>query len=242
MEHIDALVASGLAGLGLTGRVNPDAPALMDRYCALLLEANRVMNLTALTAPEDVAESHMLDSAALLACPGVDFGGARLLDVGSGAGFPGLALGLLLPGLSVTLLDSQEKRVGFLEHTARELGLSGVRAVHGRAEELAHDGQWREGFDLVTARAVAALPILAELCLPFVRVGGRFLAMKGPDPAQELADAGHALSELGARSAGIFSYTLPRSGAVHTVVSAEKTAPTPERYPRRWKRLRDAPL
>ncbi len=242
MGHIDALVASGLAELGLAGRVDPDAPARMDRYCSLLLERNRVMNLTAITAPEEVASGHMLDSAALLACPGVEFDGARLLDVGSGAGFPGLALALLLPGLSVTLLDSQEKRVGFLEDAARALGLSGVRAVHGRAEELAHDPDWREGFDLVTARAVAALPTLAELCLPFVRVGGRFLAMKGPDPARELADAERAIAELGARVAGSFSYALPHSGAVHTVVCAEKTAPTPERYPRRWKRIQTQPL
>ncbi len=242
MEHIDALVASGLAELGLAGRAAPDAPARMDRFCALLLERNRVMNLTALTRPEDVASLHMLDSAALLACPGVDFNGARVLDVGAGAGFPGLALGLLLPDLSVTLLDSQEKRVGFLEDAARELGISGVRAVHGRAEELGRDAAWRESFDLVTARAVAGLPMLCELCLPFVRTGGRFLAMKGPDPAQEIADAQRAIAGLGGGAAEVFRYALPHSGSVHTVVCIEKTAPTPERYPRRWKRIQNAPL
>ena len=191
MDELEALLHRGLSELKL-----PEAAAApMARYAQLLLETNQVMNLTAITDPADVAALHFLDSAALLTL--ADCRGKTLADVGTGAGFPGLPMKIAEPSIRLTLLDAQGKRVRFLETVCRELGLSDVECVHGRAEEFAADR--RESFDLVTSRAVAALPVLAELCLPLVKPGGTFLAMKSVDCDQELADAKRALETLGGR-------------------------------------------
>ena len=159
---MEALIRTGLAQLGQAGRVPEDAPALLARYGALLLEKNRVMNLTAITQPQDVATLHMLDCATLLDC--ARFEGKTLIDVGTGAGFPGLPLKILAPTLEVTLLDSLSKRVDWLSQTIGALGLEGIRAVHGRAEEAGRDPAFRERFDFAAARAVADLRLLCELC------------------------------------------------------------------------------
>ena len=169
------LISSGLEALGLTGSVPPDAAEKLAEYGRLLLEKNQVMNLTAIRDEAGVARLHMLDCAALLPC--ADLTGARtLLDVGTGAGFPGLPLKILLPQLDVTLLDSLNKRVDWLNEVSAQLGLTGVRAIQGRAEEKALEKSMRDSFDLVTARAVADLRLLSELCLPF-RVGATFSTM-----------------------------------------------------------------
>ncbi len=149
--------------MGLSSAAAP----LLARYGELLLEKNQVMNLTAITELEQVARLHMLDCAALLLC--ADFRGKALIDVGTGAGFPGLVIKILEPSVELTLLDSQEKRLTWLGQVCAQLGLEGVRLVHGRAEEMAHQGGFREKFDLVTARAVASMGLLCELCLPYVR-------------------------------------------------------------------------
>lgn len=237
---MEALIQTGLAQLGQTGRVPEDAPALLAQYGTLLLEKNQVMNLTAITEPRDVATLHMLDCAALLGC--AQFEGKILIDVGTGAGFPGLPLKILVPSLEVTLLDSLNKRVDWLGETIEALGLRGARAVHGRAEEAGRDPAFRERFDFATARAVAELRLLCELCLPFVKVGGFFLAMKGPDCAQELADALPAIQLLGGREAGCRPCAIPHTGVTHQVVLIEKITPTPEQYPRRWAKLHKSPL
>lgn len=236
------LVALGLDALGLTGRISPDAPQGLDAYAQALLEQNRVMDLTAITDPQEVATLHMLDSAALLTCPGVEWEGKSLLDVGSGAGLPGLPLKLLLPSLRVTLLDSLGKRVDWLNEVCATLGLSGIRAVQARAEEAGNDGAYREGFDLVTARAVADLRILSELCLPLLRVGGVFLAMKGPDPGEECSKAGPAIARMGGQTRTIYRYTIPHTQVVHSVVVVEKVSPTPPNHPRRWSRIKKNPI
>ena len=237
---MEALIRTGLAQLGQAGRVPEDAPALLARYGALLLEKNRVMNLTAITQPQDVATLHMLDCAALLDC--ARFEGKTLIDVGTGAGFPGLPLKILTPSLEVTLLDSLNKRVDWLNETIDTLGLKGVRAVHGRAEEAGRNPAFRERFDFAAARAVADLRLLCELCLPFLKVGGRFLAMKGTDCGDEVDKALPAIQVLGGRLEGRIDRLIPHTGVTHRVILVEKISPTPEKYPRRWAKMQKAPL
>ncbi len=237
---MEALIRTGLAQLGQAGRVPEDAPALLARYGALLLEKNRVMNLTAITQPQDVATLHMLDCATLLDC--ARFEGKTLIDVGTGAGFPGLPLKILAPSLEVTLLDSLSKRVDWLSQTIGALGLEGIRAVHGRAEEAGRDPAFRERFDFAAARAVADLRLLCELCLPFLKVGGRFLAMKGRDCGDEVDKALPAIQVLGGRLEGRIDRLIPHTGVTHRVILVEKISPTPEKYPRRWAKMQKAPL
>lgn len=237
---MEKLIADGLTRLGLDGRVPGHSPALLARFGEALLEKNKVMNLTAITQPADVASLHMLDCAALLNCAG--FAGRTLIDVGTGAGFPGVPLKTLVPSLEVTLLDSLNKRVEWLDETCKVLGLDGVQAVHGRAEEAGRDPGLRERFDFAAARAVAELRSLCELCLPFVRVGGRFLAMKGPDCDGEIEQAQTALSALGGRLERCYAYAVPHTDIIHRVVIVEKVAPTPVQFPRRWARIVKNPL
>ena len=235
------LISSGLEALGLTGSVPPDAAEKLAEYGRLLLEKNQVMNLTAIRDEAGVARLHMLDCAALLPC--ADLTGARtLLDVGTGAGFPGLPLKILLPQLDVTLLDSLNKRVDWLGQVCAQLGLEGIRAIHARAEEQALVKGFRDSFDFATARAVADLRLLCELCLPYVKVGGLFLAMKSTDSAQELEDAAHCIKLLGGRVEEPFDYAIPGAGVTHRVIPIRKAAPTLKGYPRRWAKIQKAPL
>lgn len=237
---MEALIRSGLVQLGQAQAVPQEAPALLARYGKLLVEKNQVMNLTAITDPQDVATLHMLDCAALLNCAG--FAGKSLIDVGTGAGFPGLPLKILVPSLETTLLDSLNKRVDWLNETIDALGLKGAQAIHGRAEEAGHEPDLRERFDFAAARAVADLRLLCELCLPFVKTGGRFLAMKGTDCGQELNAALPAIQILGASVERIFDYQIPHTNVTHRVILIQKTAPTPEKCPRRWAKIQKSPL
>ncbi|MDD6161066.1 MAG: 16S rRNA (guanine(527)-N(7))-methyltransferase RsmG [Oscillospiraceae bacterium] len=233
---MEQLIASGLAEYGLSSAA---APALA-RYGELLIEQNRVMNLTAITDPHDVATLHMLDCAALPDCARLQ--GKTLIDVGTGAGFPGMVLKLLCPTLSLTLLDGLQKRLDWLTAIAPQLGADGVTAIHGRAEELGLDSAYREQFDFATARAVADLRLLCEMCLPFVKVGGRFLAMKSVDCGEELARADAAIRTLGGKLAGCHDYAIPHTDVRHRVVVIEKVSPTPRQYPRRWAKMQKSPL
>lgn len=236
---MQARIASGLTALGLTP---PDgAAARLAEYGRLLLEQNQVMNLTAITEPDQVADLHFLDSAALLTL-GEDLRGKRLIDVGTGAGFPGLPLRILEPSLQLTLLDSLGKRVNWLASVCNTLGLEGVECLHARAEEQALVKGFRDSFDFATARAVADLRLLCELCLPYVKVGGLFLAMKSTDSAQELEDAAHCIKLLGGRVEEPFDYAIPGAGVTHRVIPIRKAAPTLKGYPRRWAKIQKAPL
>ena len=235
-----ALIQSGLVQLGQAQAVPLEAPALLARYGKLLVEKNQVMNLTAITDPQDVATLHMLDCAALLNCAG--FAGKSLIDVGTGAGFPGLPLKILVPSLETTLLDSLNKRVDWLNETIAAVGLEGAQARHGGAEAASREPDLGERFDFATARAVADLRLLCELCLPFVKTGGRFLAMKGTDCGQELNAALPAIQILGASVERIFDYQIPHTNVTHRVILIQKTAPTPEKYPRRWAKIQKSPL
>ncbi len=243
MEKIDiqSILRRGLDGYGLTGRTAPDAVQNLDRFCRMLLDKNREMNLTAITDPVDAANLHMLDCAALLNCAGLE-GGKTLIDVGTGAGFPGMVLKMLLPALDVTLLDSLNKRLDWLGEACESLGLEGIRTVHARAEEAGRDPAFRERFDFAAARAVADLRVLCELCLPFVKVGGRFLAMKGVGSNPEVEGAHTAIQALGGRMERRFDYTIPGTDVAHRVVVVEKVLPSPVKYPRRWAKIEKVPL
>ena len=237
---MEQIIRSGLAELDLLDRVPAQAPAQLAEYGRLLLEKNQVMNLTAIREPDQVARLHMLDCAALL--QEGDFAGKQLIDVGTGAGFPGLPLKILVPSLEVTLLDSLNKRVDWLNEVISALGLTGVRAIHARAEEQALVPGFRDHFDFAAARAVADLRLLCELCLPYVRPGGRFLAMKSTGSGRELEEAGRAIRILGGTVADTEDYSVPGTGVTHRLIQIEKRAPTPKGYPRRWAKAQKAPL
>lgn len=190
-------------GIALTGEMLGQ----FERYREMLLEWNTKMNLTAITDRREIEIKHFLDSLLLLRTVEVPQG-ARLIDVGTGAGFPGVALKIARPDLRLTLLDSLQKRVGFLREVSGALGQENL-CVHGRAEELGRKVDFREQYDLATARAVAALPALCEYCLPFVRVGGFFVALKGPEVEGEVALAQRAIGLLGGRVEAVEQFELP---------------------------------
>lgn len=228
------ILTEGLAQLGLpTGA----APRLTE-FAGAVLEKNKVMNLTAITDPADFAALHLLDSAVLLTI--ADFRGKKAVDVGTGAGFPGMPLRILEPDFDLTLLDSLGKRVTFLQDTCAQMGLARVEAVHARAEEFAADH--RECYDIATSRAVAALNVLCELALPLVRVGGCFLAMKSVDSDDEIDGARGAIGQLGGRIREIRDYTIPGTDVQHRVVIIDKLRPTPQQYPRAFAKIKKNPL
>ena len=227
-------------GLEAFGLADPGAVQTLTRYCQALLDKNREMNLTAITDPVDAANLHMLDCAALLSC--AQLSGQTLIDVGTGAGFPGMVLKILVPSLELTLLDSLNKRLDWLGEVCDTLDIQGVRRLHGRAEEAGRDPELRVRFAFPTPRAVADLRLLCELCLPFLQVGGRLLAMKGVSSHQEVEGALPAIQTLGGRLERCFDYTIPNTQVVHRVVVVEKISSTPPQFPRRWSKIQKSPL
>ena len=207
-------------------------------YADALEETNKVMNLTAIEGEDDIARLHFLDSAALLTL--TDFGGKHVVDVGTGAGFPGLALKIACPEISLVLLDSLDKRIGFLRETCEKLGFDEVSCVHARAEEAPK--AWHGSFDIAVSRAVARLNILCELCLPLVKTGGLFIAMKGTEHAEELLEAEHAIHVLGGEIEAERDYLIPGTNIRHSAILIRKTMPTPPKYPRRWAQIKKQPL
>lgn len=217
--------------------INGEKKAVFQRYFDLLTEYNARFNLTAITEESEIYEKHFLDSAA---GESLFPENARVLEVGSGAGFPSLPLKILRGDLSFTLVESTGKKCAFLETAVKELGLDGVRVVNERAETLARNPSFRETFDAVCARAVAKLNTLSEYCLPFVRVGGVFIAYKG-NAEEEIAEAKSAFTKLGGKETGNFRYSLPTAGN-RTLVRIEKARPTPSSYPRGQGKERKNPL
>ena len=231
---MEQLLQEGLAALGLP---RDGIPALV-RYADLLVEKNKVMNLTAITEPTDIATLHFLDCAALLKL--TDFQGKTVADVGTGAGFPGMPLRILEPSIRLTLLDSLNKRIDFLKEVCDDLGFGDVDCVHARAEEFA--AEHRESFDIVTSRAVANLRMLSELCLPLVKVGGTFLSMKSVDSDAELEEAQKAIATLGGRVTDVKDYVIPGTEVRHRVIYIQKMKETPKKYPRAFAKIKKSPL
>lgn len=211
-----------------------------DLYGQLLTQWNEKINLTAITDKREIAVKHFADSLTALLC--CDFEGKSVIDVGTGAGFPGLPIRIAAPTVQLTLLDSLNKRISFLEEVCQRLDLKNVRCIHARAEEGGADPHLREKFDICVSRAVAPLNILAEFDLPFVKKGGKMVALKGPAAYEEVKAAEKAIKTLGGKVCDIKEITLPDTDLKHTAVIIEKVSPTPKKYPRSYGKIKKAPL
>ena len=226
-------LTAGLPGLGL--ELNEQTARQLCDFGAAVVKQNEVMNLTAITEPDQVAKLHLLDSLSLLKT--ADLRGKRLIDVGCGAGFPGVPVKIACPEVELTLLDSLGKRMAWLEQILPQLGVDAT-CVTARAEEFAAQG--RERYDFATSRAVARLNILLELTASFVKVGGAVLAMKGSAAREELAEAKNAINQLGLKLETVADF--PVDGTAHSVIVLRKVKPTPAQYPRRYAKIKQSPL
>lgn len=212
----------------------------LEKYFKMLVEWNEKINLTAITDPEGVAIKHFADSLTFFNYVDVPEN-ASIIDVGTGAGFPGIVLKIVRPDINLTLLDSLNKRLLFLDEVINELGIS-AQLIHSRAEDGGNKPELRESFDFVVSRAVAQLNVLSEYCLPYVKVGGSFVAMKGPQAKDEVKKALVAINILGGKNKNSFEFALPNEGGERTIVVIEKKRNTPAKYPRNSGRIKAKPL
>jgi len=233
MEQMKKTLRAELPGLGL--ELPEDRIDTLCAFGAAMVKQNQVMNLTAITDSAAVAKLHLLDSLTVMKC--LDLKGKRLIDVGCGAGFPGVPLAIAEPELKVTLLDSLGKRVKWLEEVLPTLGVR-AQCVTGRAEEYVTC--CREQYDVATSRAVARLNILLELTAPYIKVGGAVLAMKGAMAKEELEEAKNAIKKLGLKLEEVREF--PIDGTNHVVLVLRKVAPTPKQFPRRFAKIKQSPL
>lgn len=230
------LLKNGFSAMKLS--VSDAQIAQLEDFTARMLETNKVMNLTRITDPKEIAEKHLLDCASLLQA--ADFSKKSVVDVGCGAGFPGMPLHILCPSCELTLLDSLGKRIRFLQGCIDAMNLSDIEAVHARAEEFAV--KHREQYDFAVSRAVAQLNVLAELSLPLVKQGGAFIAMKSKDTDEELERAKKAIRLLGGEIEKIIDYTIPHTEITHRLVVIRKKNHTPKQYPRPFRKISASPL
>ena len=237
MSDIRSILVKTLSAFQLT--LDDVAIDKLCTYYELLVDWNEKINLTALTAPEDVALKHFTDSLMLLRYCKTEKG-ASAIDVGTGAGFPGLVLKIARPDLRLTLLDSLQKRLLFLETVCRELKIDDVTLLHSRAEDGSRT-QLRDSFDMAVSRAVAPLNTLCEYDMPYVKGGGSFVAMKGKDAASELANAQNAIEALGGQLRAKHDFVLGKAGE-RCIIEIEKVGATPQRYPRNSKQIKKKPL
>lgn len=228
---------TGLDELGIT--LTKEQFQQFEQYYDLLIEWNNVMNLTAITEYSEVITKHFLDSLSIVKLRDVScetFKGfeeeSKLLDLGTGAGFPGIPLKIAFPKLNIVLLDSLNKRINFLKEVIKQLSLEGISAVHGRAEEFGRKEEFRENYDYCVSRAVARLVSLCEYCLPFVKKGGYFISYKSGKVEEELAEADYAIGQLGAKNERKVSFLLPDSDMERSLLLIRKCKETPRKYPR----------
>ena len=233
MDKMLSALAAGLPGLGLD--LHEDIQKQLCSFGRAMVKQNEVMNLTGITEDEAVAKMHLLDSLTVLST--ADLAGKSLIDVGCGAGFPGVPLAIACPTAKITLLDSLGKRMKWLEEVLPTLGVS-AECVTARAEEAV--ATRREGYDFATSRAVARLNILLELTAPYVKVGGAVLAMKGAAAQEELSECGNAIKKLGLKLEEVREF--PIDGTAHAVIVLRKIKPTPAQYPRRFAKIKQSPL
>ena len=233
---MDKMLTTLEAGLPLLGLELPEKTRqTLCEFGSAVVKQNEVMNLTAITEPDQVAKLHLLDSLTVLKA--ADLAGKRVIDVGCGAGFPGVPLKIACPEMKLTLLDSLGKRMNWLEQILPTLGVQ-AQCVTARAEDAA--AECRESYDFATSRAVARLNILLELTAPFVKVGGAVLAMKGAAAREELAEAQNAIRQLGLKVENVLEF--PVDGTAHSVIVLRKVKPTPPKYPRRYAKIKQQPL
>ena len=230
------LLKNGFSAMKLS--VSDAQIAQLEDFTARMLDTNKVMNLTRITDPKEIAEKHLLDCASLLQA--ADFSQKSVVDVGCGAGFPGMPLHILCPSCELTLLDSLGKRIRFLQGCIDAMNLSNIEAVHARAEEFA--AKHREQYDFAVSRAVAQLNVLAELSLPLVKQGGAFIAMKSKDTDEELERAKKAIRLLGGEIEKIIDYTIPHTEITHRLVVIRKKNHTPKQYTRPFRKISASPL
>lgn len=225
---MDKILKSGFDSMGIPW--DDKKVSQLTEYAQLLVEWNKKINLTAITEPCEIAVKHFLDSASALCTGRVE---GRVIDVGTGAGFPGLVLKIMKPEIKLTLLDSLNKRLLFLKDVIEKLGIEDVELVHSRAEDGGHKKELRERFDTVVSRAVAQLPLLSELCLPYVKTGGAFLALKGPSASDEIAAAKRAISILGGSECEVYNTQIYGTELAHNIVIIKKVRHTPIKFPRK---------
>ena len=231
--RVGDIIESGTLELGVP--LPPSARHAFEAYYTLLEQRGETVNLTAITGEEEVAKMHFLDSLAVLKA--ADFKNTRLIDIGSGAGLPGVPIKLAEPSTNITLLDATKSRVTFISELCAALGIAAA-CIHARAEESSRTQEMREHFDIAVARAVARLDVLCELCVPFVRVGGLFLAMKSANFAAELDEALSVAQILGVVHTKSIKYTIPGTEIERSLVVFEKMAATPSEYPRRYAKIK----
>lgn len=243
-QNLEQLLKDVFAANGLS--LSGEQIAQFSRLTDEMLRVNEQMNLTAVTDPKEIFVKHYADCASVAHFPESE---SSVCDIGAGAGFPTLPLAIMRPDLKITAVDSTEKRMRYVENTARLLELKGVSVLTARAEELGNAPEVRESFDFVTARAVAPLNILCELCLPLVKLGGRFCALKAVGGQDELAQATRAAEVLGASVVSVEEFsltdpfgTIPKDGLKRCLIVFEKIAPTSEKYPRRYAKIQSKPL
>ena len=224
---MDLIKESAKFGIEVSEKANEN----LEKYSEMMLRYNEVMNLTAITEPDEIREKHFLDSITLLLSEKITQG-CSLIDIGAGAGFPSIPVKITREDVNLTMLDSLNKRINFLNDVIKELGLKNAKAIHMRAEEGGKNKGLREKFDIATARAVADLAVLSEYALPFVKVGGYFVAMKGNAPKEELEGAKKAIREMGGEVESVKEVILP-SGINHSLIIIRKVVNTPVKYPRK---------